>query len=287
MKISEIFASFQGEGRFTGTLSVWIRFFGCNLNCSGFGQKNPTTPETYEIPYRDIDLTGIKSLEELPVFSKGCDSSYSWAPKFKHLSKNYTLDEIVEELFRLQREKLKIPENDWFHPKTSNLVQLCFTGGEPMLHQKEMMLILKKLLEMNNRPPQITIETNGTKICKVDFSKYTDLLHFSCSPKLYSVSGEKDVIKPDVIKQYSHFTDSGTIKFVVNGTKECWEELDYWVDRIYPLPYEWNMMIMPVGSDLESQNIDYIGPIVEEGLKRGFGISMRTQIQAFGNLIGT
>lgn len=34
MKINEIFYSLQGEGRFTGTPAIFIRFSGCNLKCS-------------------------------------------------------------------------------------------------------------------------------------------------------------------------------------------------------------------------------------------------------------
>jgi len=33
-KINEIFQSIQGEGRFTGHSAIFIRFAGCNLNCS-------------------------------------------------------------------------------------------------------------------------------------------------------------------------------------------------------------------------------------------------------------
>lgn len=34
MKVNEIFYSLQGEGRFTGTPAVFLRFSGCNLKCS-------------------------------------------------------------------------------------------------------------------------------------------------------------------------------------------------------------------------------------------------------------
>jgi len=37
LKISELFYSIQGEGRYMGVPSVFLRTFGCNFTCSGFG----------------------------------------------------------------------------------------------------------------------------------------------------------------------------------------------------------------------------------------------------------
>lgn len=46
MRINEIFYSIQGEGRFTGTPSIFIRFSGCNLHC-GFCDTN-------HLPYKKL-----------------------------------------------------------------------------------------------------------------------------------------------------------------------------------------------------------------------------------------
>lgn len=48
MKINEIFYSIQGEGRHTGTPSVFIRFSGCNLRC----------------PFCDTDFHDYKEMTE-------------------------------------------------------------------------------------------------------------------------------------------------------------------------------------------------------------------------------
>ena len=82
---SEIFHSIQGEGHYTGVPTAWIRFFLCNLQCNGFGQIDPTNPDTYDLPFEKFDTSTVKRVEDLPVWDKGCDSSYTWSKKFKHL----------------------------------------------------------------------------------------------------------------------------------------------------------------------------------------------------------
>ncbi len=37
--ISEVFSSWQGEGIYLGVRQIFIRFFGCNINCSYCGTE--------------------------------------------------------------------------------------------------------------------------------------------------------------------------------------------------------------------------------------------------------
>ena len=99
---SEIFHSIQGEGHYTGVPTAWIRFFLCNLQCNGFGQKDPTDPSTYELPYEDFDAMSVNRVEDLPVWKHGCDSSYTWAKKFKHLMGQET-PEVLAALEQLSK----------------------------------------------------------------------------------------------------------------------------------------------------------------------------------------
>ena len=97
-KYSEIFTSIQGEGQYTGSPTVWLRWLLCNLQCSGFGQDVPEDRDSHILPYKDFDISTVKRIEDLPVWDHGCDSSYSWAKKFKDLCPAYTAVDIAKNL---------------------------------------------------------------------------------------------------------------------------------------------------------------------------------------------
>ena len=292
IRYSEIFSSFQGEGNYTGHLTEWLRFFTCNLQCDGFGQVDPTNPETYELPYLDIDPNQYNTLEELPVFSKGCDSSYSWSKKFKHLQHEGTISEIVDRI--VDGMKSEWNPNGYFSHGDRHM---CFTGGEPLLrtHQLSITDIVSELILRNNLPTSFTVETNGTQYLTIELKDCIEYLKtlgieffFSVSPKLYSVSGEhsKKAIKTEVVREYYNISKSGQLKFVVSGTESSWNELEAVVRRFKLAGVHYPVWVMPVGATVEGQEIT-AADVAKEAIKRGYQVAARVHTYVFGNMIGT
>jgi organic radical activating enzyme len=69
LKIAELFYSIQGEGRYMGVPSVFLRTFGCNFSCRGFGMpRGELSTEVESIASR---ITEFKKYEELPLNNVG------------------------------------------------------------------------------------------------------------------------------------------------------------------------------------------------------------------------
>jgi len=172
-KYSEIFGdTFQGEGRYTGIPTVWVRFWGCNFTCDGFGQTDPTNPASWILDHQTIDVSSIKRMEDLPVFNRGCDSSYSWAKKFAHLAHTGTPAEICDHLEEFLKKGGHNPEGKFKHPKSGQWTHLAFTGGEPMMNQNAIVDIMLEFARRGNMPKYVTVETNGTQKARDKFSEY-------------------------------------------------------------------------------------------------------------------
>ena len=67
MKLNSIFQSIQGEGRFQGYSSDFIRFFGCNLNCSYCDTKYTLSGDSFyfatpEEAAEKLNKTGVSDL---------------------------------------------------------------------------------------------------------------------------------------------------------------------------------------------------------------------------------
>ena len=289
-KYSEVFArTIQGEGHYTGVPTAWIRFWGCNFECGGFGQDNPLDKASYVLDYQTIDVSSISRMEDLPVFSRGCDSSYSWSKKFAHLAHTGSAKEICDRIENSFKSESN-PDGKFFHPISKQHIHLAFTGGEPMMNQTGIVDIMEEFENRNNVPQYITIETNGTQELRGAFinyfSTYGGELFWSVSPKLY-LSGEKwkDAIKPDIVYGYKQISDVGQLKYVSNGSDRAWEEVAAATLEFNQRNVYWPVWIMPVGADVAGQN-KVAAKVTEGAVDRGYNVAARVHTYIFGNCIG-
>ena len=176
---------------------------------------------------------------------------------------------------------------------------MCFTGGEPMLrHNQEAIIdVMRQFMAECNVPPSITIETNGTQDLDFDAGFVTMIddyvencggeLFWSVSPKLFTVSGEKNekAIKPEHVKNYYDLSKNGQLKFVVNGTKECWKEVEDVIRSFRAIGINFPTWIMPVSATKEGQEA-VAGEIATQALKRGYKVSARVHCYLWGNVVG-
>jgi organic radical activating enzyme len=180
---------------------------------------------------------------------------------------------------------------------------MCFTGGEPLMkHAQDCTVgILDYFDRIKNSPKFITFETNATQALRPEFSNFMTNwremgreIFISSSPKLWTTSGEtnKDAIVPEVLAEYHSLSRGhGQIKYVVNGKKETWEEVDHVTNEFRKAGVTFPVWVMPVGATEEAQTgglEGYMsaGAIAEEAFKRGFNVSARVHVYLWGNTIG-
>jgi len=290
---SEIFHSIQGEGHYTGVPTAWIRFFLCNLQCNGFGQIDPSDPSTYELPFETYDVSQVKRVEDLPVWDKGCDSSYTWAKKYKHLMGQETPTVLANKIVDVLKTDSN-PDGLFLHPVTKQRQHLCITGGEPLMvtGQTATVGIYEELEKQNNLPSSMTFETNGTQKLKqpfIDWANRIDTeIFFSVSPKLWSVAGEKaeKAIKPEIVAEYYNTSKTGQLKFVCGHKDEQWDEMEEAIAKFKSAGVDWPVWVMPVGAREEEQK-DSAGAVAKRAFQRGYNVAARVHVYLFGNAIGT
>ena len=95
IRIAEIFYSIQGEGQWAGVPSIFLRTFGCNFKCAGFGMQPGAHTDEPDKIYEEIkDNLDQHTYETLPLAQTGCDSYASWHKDFKQFSPWMTIDEL-------------------------------------------------------------------------------------------------------------------------------------------------------------------------------------------------
>jgi 7-carboxy-7-deazaguanine synthase len=260
MRIAEIFRSIQGEGRLTGTDSIFVRTSGCNLRCGYCDTPYASwTPEGDDVPVATI-LDRIDRLRESepPIRQTfqpdiQCGSNPGQPGKAN-----------VRQAFQ--------PD---FEP-----THIVLTGGEPMLFAE----LIPLSASLHSQGWHITIETSGTLYLPVA----CDLM--SISPKLsnsaplpefdaqWTWRHARNRHAPEVIRQLIAEYDC-QMKFVIDRIEDC-REVEAYLAELPEIEHG-RVMLMPQGIDAPSlaEKSAWLEPYCTE---RGFHFCPRRQIEWFG-----
>lgn len=194
------------------------------------------------------------------VHCNWCDSTYSWAK-----GKEMTVQEVFDILINTY--------------KLYDVGYLCITGGEPVLQQEELILLMRTLrndAQFNHRDLKVGIETNGTIVFSDQFFALCQRVnHWSVecviSPKLSNAGVDPEKVK---LHQCWADTDSNYVafKFVV-GSKEDIEEVAQLVEE-YGLS---NIWLMPLCTTPE-EHLKLLPNIWKECQERNWNLSPRLQV---------
>jgi organic radical activating enzyme len=279
LKIAELFYSIQGEGRYMGVPSVFLRTFGCNFKCAGFGMPRGELSTEAE----KVDPVNFTKYEELPLVSTGCDSYASWDPRFKDLSPLMETDGIADRIMEI------LPFGEWREE------HLVITGGEPLLGWQRAYPDLLRNPRMAGLK-EITFETNGTQKLTDEFKEFLtnwqldgagkpNEVTFSVSAKL-SNSGEAraEAIRPDLVCEYESVGYT-YLKFVVATEADAMEAI--MTGGMYRAAgFRGPIYLMPTGG-VESVYALNNRRVAELAMKHGLRYSDRLQIPLFRNAWGT
>jgi organic radical activating enzyme len=282
IKIAELFYSIQGEGRYMGVPSVFLRTFGCNFKCAGFGMpRGEMSTEAEDIAEVSYMFTNYN---HLPLVSTGCDSYASWHPEFKALSPMLESNAIVHRIMEI------LPHKRWEDE------HLVITGGEPLLGWQRAYTDLLEHDSMH-RLKEITFETNGTQKLSKEFRQYLlnwtlgnksrgrEALTFSVSAKL-PCSGEKweEAICPEIVCEYEQVGHT-YLKFVVTNEQDV-ADAECAVGAYRAAGFKGHVYIMPVGGVERVYTLNNRA-VADMAMRKGWRYSDRLQVPLFKNEWGT
>jgi len=248
--LTEQFFSIQGEGKYAGVPSYFLRTGGCNLSCPGFGAVYEVNGE---VRY-------------------GCDTYFAvdsaYAKQWEKVDDSSALTAKLEQEF----------ETIGYHP------DVVITGGEPLMYYNDP-IFYEVITWLIGQGIQITFETNGT--IEIDFEKYPAYRSciFALSLKLAN-SGEpvKKRIVPQALKNLQAYSRETFLKFTIDKTLVETTAIDE-INAVREILPELEVFCMPVG---ESRDTIWRNDraVFEFCMKHNFRYSDRLHIRVFDTTQG-
>ena len=226
-------------------------------------------------------LQGEGSSQGMPAFfirlglcnldCRWCDTPYTWDWTGKN---GYAYSKQIE----LKRMSI---DDVVQRCKTSDAPNLIvISGGEPMLQQRSLLDLSKRLIADGYR---IEIETNGTVMPEDAWEHYAANhdAHFNVSPKLWN-SGVAwdDAIKVDVLRRL--YECGATFKFVVQSPA-CIMQVNEIVQQVGVLPQD--VYLMPEGRT-PSEILARLQRVFDDCVHYGYNLTPRMHVLAHGQMRG-
>ena len=233
----EIFHTIQGEGRSIGMPTIFIRSSLCNLHC------------------------------------QWCDTAYTWNWE----DTNFATESGTK--YRREDQIITSTSGEIAKFVTSEFAcsNVVFTGGEPLLQQRDWTTLMQEIQGIClGVPYHFEIETNGTLAPNKEFLE--SIHQLNVSPKLAN-SGVAEAlrIKPDVLSQLAALKKAD-FKFVIETDADFAEMQqlvsDFGIRRDH-------VFLMPKANSIEELDANS-GRVADFCKDHGFRFSDRLHIRLFG-----
>ncbi len=192
-----------------------------------------------------------------------CDTRFTWEEGQIEAGELLTAEQITARATALLKDS-----------SLADDCHLVLTGGEPMLHQDRIPVLIASLQAAGFR--FFEIETNGTYPPSAEM--VACISWWNCSPKLSNngLSAAENVV-PEALRAIAA-TGRADFKFVIQSRRDL-DELEITYSGLIPHN---RIILMPEGTT--PAKIDQVGRwLLEECRNRGYRFSSRLHILAWGN----